>query len=118
MTGDWSEAAVTWANEPGTRRDPVSDAGAIAVNAKVEYDVTSLLAGNGPLDLALISTVTDAASSSRTEHLKAGKFPVLEVTFGHPYDDTAPSRPGGPLRAAANGSNVTSPGPPRPTTSA
>ena len=106
VSGDWTEAGITWANKPATDAEPASDSGAIATNAKVEWDVTSLVKGNGPADIALISTSTDAAEFLSKEASKPEKFPVLEVTFGHPYDDTAPTVPTD-LVAEAAGSNVT-----------
>ena len=48
VTGDWTETGITWANKPATGAEPVSDSGAIAANAKVEYDVTSLVQGQRP----------------------------------------------------------------------
>jgi glucose/arabinose dehydrogenase/chitodextrinase len=106
MTGEWTEAGITWANKPATDAEPASDAGAIAVNEKVEYDVTSLVKGNGPTDIALVSTSTDAAEFLSREASKPEKFPVLEVTFGHPYDDKAPTAPAD-LVAEVSGANVT-----------
>ena len=105
VTGEWTEAGITWATKPAAGADPVSDAGAIATNAKVEYDVTSLVRGNGPTDIALISTSPDAAEFLSKEASQSAKFPVLEVTFATPPDGEAPTAPTD-LSAQAAGNNV------------
>ena len=93
VTGDWSESGVTWSTRPGHGATAAADAGAIASNAKVEYDVTSLVTGDGQLDLALIAASTDGVELSSREHTNAAKRPLLEVTFATPLDDAAPSTP-------------------------
>ena len=92
-TGAWSESGVTWSTRPGHGSTAAADTGAIASNAKVEYDVTSLVTGDGQLDLALIATSTDGVELSSNEHTNATKRPLLEVTFATPLDNTAPSAP-------------------------
>ena len=105
VSGDWSESAITWATKPGRGTDPVSDSGAIAANAKVEWDVTSLVDGDGQLDLALASTSTDGVEFLSKEATNAAKKPVLEVTFATPFDGQAPTAPAD-LTAQAAGSNI------------
>jgi glucose/arabinose dehydrogenase/PKD repeat protein len=104
-SGEWSESTVTWDTRPNHAADPIADAGAIASNSKVEYDVRSLVDGDGSLDLALVSTSTDGVEFSSEEHLNAAKRPVLEVTFATPFDDQAPSAPAD-LAAQVAGSGV------------
>ena len=106
VSGDWSESTVTWATRPGHGADAVSDAGAIASNAKVEYDVKSLVTGDGTLDLALIATSTDGVELSSKEHLNIAKRPVLEVTFATPFDDEAPTAPADLAAQVASQSRV------------
>ena len=94
----------------------MADADAIAPNTKVEYDVTSLVNGDGPLDLALIPASTDSVELSSKEHVNAAKRPVLEVTFATPFDNTAPSAPGNLDAQVAGQTASTSRGPPPRTT--
>jgi glucose/arabinose dehydrogenase/chitodextrinase len=106
VSGDWSESTLTWATRPGHGADPVSDAGTIASNTKVEYDVKSLVTGDGTLDLALVPTSTDGVELSSKEHLNIAKRPVLEVTFATPFDDQAPTSPADLAAQVASQSRV------------
>ena len=72
---------------------------------KVEWDVTSLVDGDGQLDLALASTSTDGVEFLSKEATNAAKRPVLEVTFATPFDGQAPTAPAD-LTAEAAGSNI------------
>ena len=105
VSGDWSESAVTWATKPARGADPVSDSGAIAPGSVVQWDVTSLVDGDGRLDLALASTSTDGVEFLSKEATLAAKRPVLEVTFATPFDGQAPTAPAG-LTAEATGSSI------------
>ena len=107
---------MTWATRPGHGADRGSDAGAIAANAKVEYDVKPLVTGDGTLDLALIATSTDGVEFSSKEHLNAAKRPCSRsrsrrrsTTRRRPRPRTSPHRP--PASPAS-----TSPGRHPPTT--
>ncbi|MDQ1505334.1 MAG: acid phosphatase type 7, partial [Actinomycetota bacterium] len=44
----WTEAGITWATKPAPTGPAAADAGALSANAWVEYDVTSLVHGDGP----------------------------------------------------------------------
>jgi glucose/arabinose dehydrogenase/fibronectin type 3 domain-containing protein len=105
VSGDWSESTVTWATKPGRGTDPVSDSGAIAASSVVQWDVTSLVDGDGQLDLALASTSTDGVEFLSKEATNTAKRPVLEVTFATPFDGQAPTAPAD-LTAHATGSNI------------
>jgi hypothetical protein len=61
---------------------------------RVEYDVKSLVTGNGALDLALRSTSNDGVDFASREDAAAFQRPVLEVTFVT-SDSVAPSVPAG-----------------------
>ena len=71
----------------------------------MEWDVKSLVNGNGQLDLALASTSTDGVEFLSKEATNAAKRPVLEVTFATPFDGEAPTAPAD-LTAQAAGSNI------------
>ena len=52
-TNGWSETGLTWANRPAPTTGAASDAGAIGNDQLAEWDVTALLAADGPLNLHL-----------------------------------------------------------------
>ncbi len=72
----WSESRLTWHNRPVPTGPAVADAGALAAGTWAEFDVTSLVQGNGPCAFLLRSTSGDAfgASSREGDHP-----PTLEV---------------------------------------
>ncbi len=47
------ESTITWANRPARSGPAVDDRAAIAVGAWVDYNVTSLVTGDGTIDLVL-----------------------------------------------------------------
>ena len=55
--GGWTETGVKWSNRPTFGATALGDKGAIAANSAVEYDVKSLVTGNGELNLGLRQTV-------------------------------------------------------------
>jgi hypothetical protein len=70
--GGWTEGGLTWNDRPGPLGAAVGDTGAISNGSWVEYDVSSVVRGNGQADFVLVSTSgngTDFASreSTRTE---------------------------------------------------
>ena len=106
VTGDWTETGITWANKPATSAEPVSDSGAIADQRKGGVRRHVARAGQRPDRHRTHLDGRGRRGVPLARGIEAGsKFPVLEVTFGHPYDDKAPSVPAD-LIAEANGSNV------------
>ena len=77
--GGWTETGVKWSNRPAFGGTALGDKAAIATNAIVEYDVTSLVAGNAELNLGLRQPGTDAVNFASREDTTAAKRPVLEV---------------------------------------
>lgn len=77
-SGSWTEAALTWPTRPSVSA-PAATLGAVARNTWVEVDVTSLVVGDGQLDLAITSTSTDGAAYDSRE--VAGLGPQLVVTL-------------------------------------
>ena len=74
----WTESTMTWNNKPSLLTGTVDNKGALATNAWVEYDVTTLLNGNGIYTFALIADSTDGAEFSSRE----GAVPAqLVVTY-------------------------------------
>jgi hypothetical protein len=78
----WTESAITWANRPARIAGPSDNKVAIPKETWVEYDVSSLVAGNGDITLVLAGDSTDGANFASKEYWEPGKSARLEVTFG------------------------------------
>jgi uncharacterized protein YgiM (DUF1202 family) len=75
----WSETGITWNNKPATGV-PVTSKGVVSPNSWVEYDVTSLVTGNGLFTLVMLPDSTDAMSvNSRNS---TSNRPQLVITEG------------------------------------
>ncbi len=75
VTAGWSESTVTWATRP-TTGDVVAKSGATREGSWSSIDVTSLVRGNGTVDVALTSTAKSARSMRSRE---TGHAPRLLV---------------------------------------
>jgi hypothetical protein len=74
----WTESTLTWNTKPALLSGAVDNKGALPINTWVEYNVTSLVTGNGTYTFALIADSTDGAEFSSRE----GSFPAqLVVTY-------------------------------------
>ena len=91
--GGWTESAVKWSNKPSFSAAGVSDKGAITAGSLVEFDVKSLINGNGELNLGLRQTSSDSVDFASREDTTAAKRPVLEVTYKVPTPDPGPGTP-------------------------
>lgn len=74
------EASTTWRTRPQLFSSVVADAGAVAANSWVEYDVTRLVSGDGALTLALIPTSSNGMDVYSREVGDASLRPRLVVT--------------------------------------
>jgi PKD repeat protein/glucose/arabinose dehydrogenase len=100
--GGWTESGLTWANRPVRGTQPVADVGAIAPGTSTDYDVRTLVNGNGTVNMALATTVKDNVDLASREHLAIAMRPQLVVTFETDDSDTQPpSAPGGLTAQAA-----------------
>jgi uncharacterized protein YraI len=75
----WSETAITWTTRPapGTAGP---DLDAVTTNTWIEYDVTSLVTGSGPVTLVLVPQSPDAMSVNTREN--ATNKPELVINGG------------------------------------
>ena len=89
----WTETGVKWSNRPTFGATALGDKGAVAANSAIEYDVKSLVTGNGELNLGLRQTSGDSLELASREDTTAARRPVLEVTYALPAPDPR-SRPG------------------------
>lgn len=63
-SGDWSETSINWGNRPALVGDALDNKAAITSNSWVEYDITSLVKGNGVYSFALIAESSDEVQFS------------------------------------------------------
>jgi chitodextrinase len=80
-SNSWDESTITWNNRPTRDTTPVADLGTVRKGTWVEYDVTSLVAGNGTYSIALATPSTDASDFDSRE---MGNPPQLVVTTATP----------------------------------
>jgi hypothetical protein len=103
----WTEAGtggVTWNTQPALLSGAVDNKGAIAANVWVEYDVTSLVTGNGAFTFALIADSNDGITFSSREGTVA---PELVITLGTGGPTVTPSRTRTPTSTPTNAPGAT-----------
>jgi hypothetical protein len=81
----WSEDTITWNNRPA-RGALIADRGAVAAGTVVEYDVSSLVTGDGVFTMALVPTSSDGFAAYAREGTTA---PRLVLTTGGGTGPTA-----------------------------
>ena len=74
----WSETGITWNNRPAQTSGAIDNQGKIATNTWVEYDVTSLLIGNGTYSFVLGGDSNDNVMFSSRQ---GSNPPQLVITF-------------------------------------
>jgi Calcineurin-like phosphoesterase len=79
---DWQETAVTWDSRPARIGPAAADLGKVKTGTWVEYDVTSLVTGNGRQSFELPSVSTDGTGFATKEAGANG--PQLVVTTAPP----------------------------------
>jgi acid phosphatase type 7 len=98
---DWDETALTYANAPGFSETVIDSSGSIGLGTWVDLNVTTLVAGDGPVAFALTtSSVTNLPLAMKESgELLAPQLiiemqtPSSDATTSLP-DTTAPSEPG------------------------
>jgi len=63
----WTESGLTWNTQPALLSGPSDNKGALTANTWVEYDVSSLMNGNGTYTFVLIADSSDGADFSSRE---------------------------------------------------
>lgn len=79
--GGWTEGGLTWNNRPALISGPLDDKGALSIRSWVEFDVTSVVRGNGELNFALIPTSRDGTDFASRNFRSPFLQPQLAVTF-------------------------------------
>jgi hypothetical protein len=78
----WTEGGITWANRPPHAATAVDNKGALTADMMVEYDVTSLITGNGTYSLNLTPDSTDGTLFDSREVSNPARRPQLVLTTG------------------------------------
>ena len=89
----WSESGITWSNRSARTTAAVADKGAIAKNSWVEYDVTSLVSGDGTFTFVLVATSTDGVDFYSRNSTQTSLRPELVVEASTSNAPVATSRP-------------------------
>ena len=76
---NWTETGITWSTRPTRGATVVADKGVIWQT--VDYDVKSLVTGNGTVSFALLSTSQYATDLGSREHATAASRPQLIITY-------------------------------------
>ena len=88
----WSESSITWANRTARVGTGTDDKGSIPTNSWVEFNVASLIAGNGTYDFVLAGTSTDGINfSSREAATNKPQLVVVTQASGDLQNPTDPS---------------------------
>jgi hypothetical protein len=98
-SSNWTESGtggITWNNQPGLLSGVVDNKTSIGTSSWVEYDVTSLVTGNGTYTFALVADSTDGVTLSSREGTVQ---PQLVVTLGSgtPIPTAMPSASATPM---------------------
>jgi hypothetical protein len=74
----WTETGITWNNRPARTSGALDNKGSISTNTWVEYNVTSLISGNGTFSFVLAADSADGAVFSSRQ---GSQPPQLVVTL-------------------------------------
>ena len=80
----WTESGMTWNTKPALLSGPSDNKAALTANTWVEYDVSSLLSGNGTYTFALIADSSDGADFSSREGGSPAQLVITSATATQP----------------------------------
>lgn len=83
-TTDWSEDGLTWAQRPSVTGGALGDAGEVPHGSWVEYDVTSVVTGEGPYGFALLNESRNGVDFASKEHVRTKWAPRLVLSVDAP----------------------------------
>ncbi|MEP6757963.1 MAG: DNRLRE domain-containing protein [Actinomycetota bacterium] len=98
----WTETGITWASRPARTSGPTDDKAGINTGTWVEYDVSSLMTGNGTWAYVLAGLSTDGVDFNSREGTNK---PQLVITMGAP-DTSSPTAPTGLAATAGSPTQV------------
>jgi len=85
VNGSWTEAATKWTNAPTVGTQIARLPGSASSGTWKEVDVTSVVRGNGNVDLYLLTTSTDGVDYASSE--SGPRQPALTVRWSIPVSD-------------------------------
>ena len=91
-SNDWDESELTWETWPEPDASATGESGPIAKNEFVDFDVTTLVGGNGDVTLRLVAVSSDRAGFTSRESSAKAQRPKLIVAFS-PSEPTATVSP-------------------------
>ncbi|MBV9790077.1 MAG: phytase, partial [Chloroflexi bacterium] len=89
--GGWTESGITWSTRPSRTSGALDDRGSVAANTWLEYDLTSLITGDGTYNLLLALDNPDGINLSARE---GSAVPQLVLTLGGSATPTPTAAPG------------------------
>lgn len=102
----WSEDTVTWNNAPEAEPEVIASLGAVAVGNWYELDLTSIVTGDGVVNLRMTTHRSNGADYMSKES-KEDLTPLLVVTLLDPLPDTTPpTTPTNLIATATDPTNV------------
>ena len=85
----WRDLEVVWNTRPAIDTEIASGGEHVSTESWLEYDVTSVVTGNGSYTFALVPTSDDGLD---VNSMNAGEnWPELVIDFGQPWADATPS---------------------------
>lgn len=78
----WSETGITWNGKPAVSSTATDNKGALPADTLVEYDVTSLVPGNGTYSFKFLPDSSDGTSFNSRTGSDTTKRPQLVITTG------------------------------------
>ena len=100
----WSETAITWANRTARVGSGVDDKGSVPSGAWVDFNVTSLVSGNGGYNFVLAGASTDGIDFSSRE--ASTNKPQLVIATAVSGDNQNPTDPTGLSATPTSGTRV------------
>jgi hypothetical protein len=68
LTGNsWTETGITWNNQPAPTSGVIANLGAVAANGWAEFDLTSVVTGNGTYDFVFLPDSTNGVTFTSRE---------------------------------------------------
>ena len=106
-TSGWTEAGLTWSNQPSATGGALADVGSLAVNGVATFDVSSAVTGSGDVSFVLKQPGTDGARFlSREATSGRPQLVITTVDGGGGVDTIAPTAPAGLTATTGSSSSI------------
>jgi acid phosphatase type 7 len=88
----WQENTLTWSTRPARGTTALDDLGSVSIGTWVEYDVTSVVTGNGNYGFALATISTDATDFQSGETANPPRLVITGISGGPTPTTAAPTQ--------------------------